>query len=742
MVKILLSGPVVDQGGLETLFKKVRGVNASKAGPFDYLFIVGQLTHGFTEEAEVQRHLLEGATSPTPIPTYFFDGGKGAGPLGLDDSNSEVQSVGPELYYMGKSGMRTVGKLTVAYVASSATPAECKRIAAMPGYRGADLLLTSDWARGVEVDLPTSTYEELKALGVHVAGVGSTVAAEAAVSVKPRYHFAGGEGIFFQRQPYRNSGSHATRYIALGNVSTTKDKKRKWLHAISVEPLTYMPKDTLMEEPAGSTDCPYVIITGAGKRGAASAGVSRSVGGGVNKKSKVEPAWAKKIASEQTSKPDAGTFFWGSGNGTAQEAVDPTNTTVFVGNLKSGEITDRDLMAAFSLVAPVKSARIQPGSAYGFVSFNTHAEAARAIQSMEGSSIKRDRLRCSWGKGSQKKDERGRKGGEEEEIPLDPNNTTVFIGSLDASKGDISPDMLKEGLIGAGCKADDITAVRVAGRGFGFVQFVAHEAAAAAISSLNGAMVLGTSIKAAWGKQDSKDHRQKYPADLRKDCWFCLASPQLEDHLICSVAEEVYLAQPKGALVPDHTLIVPIAHTTRYSELTAAGMGEVEQYKGCLGKYYATKGWELLTFDRCVITKGANHMHIQAIPIPSQAARDAKRVLMAEARRANAQFEEVDDGADLAVLLSEGQYFYAEMPGVDPGSTCRMLYKIPEGARGRDSRALPLQFGRDVAASLLGMPERAHWKACAISKEQETDAAETFKEAFKGLDFALMGDEE
>lgn len=33
--------------------------------------------------------------------------------------------------------------------------------------------------------------------------------------------------------------------------------------------------------------------------------------------------------------------------------------------------------------------------------------------------------------------------------------------------------------------------------------------------------------------------------DARQECWFCLASPQLEDHLVCSVADEIYLAQPK-----------------------------------------------------------------------------------------------------------------------------------------------------------------------------------------------------
>jgi Protein similar to CwfJ C-terminus 1 len=52
--------------------------------------------------------------------------------------------------------------------------------------------------------------------------------------------------------------------------------------------------------------------------------------------------------------------------------------------------------------------------------------------------------------------------------------------------------------------------------------------------------------------------------DDRSECWFCLASPHLEEHLLTTIAEESYLALPKGALVPSHVLIVPITHSQRY----------------------------------------------------------------------------------------------------------------------------------------------------------------------------------
>ncbi|CAM9934677.1 unnamed protein product [Ectocarpus sp. 13 AM-2016] len=108
-----------------------------------------------------------------------------------------------------------------------------------------------------------------------------------------------------------------------------------------------------------------------------------------------------------------------------------------------------------------------------------------------------------------------------------------------------------------------------------------------------------------------------HEADPRQECWFCLASPQLEDHLVCSVADEIYLAQPKASkryscLVPGHVLIVPVSHQQRYSELSAEGAKEAERYKESFKRYCLSCGCEPFFFERCVPTKGAHHLHIQA----------------------------------------------------------------------------------------------------------------------------------
>lgn len=63
----------------------------------------------------------------------------------------------------------------------------CRKVAAMGGYGGADMFLSAEWGRGMEVDLPERCFQELSAAGVAPAAVGSEFVAELAVAVKPRW---------------------------------------------------------------------------------------------------------------------------------------------------------------------------------------------------------------------------------------------------------------------------------------------------------------------------------------------------------------------------------------------------------------------------------------------------------------------------------------------------------------------------------------------------------------------------
>ena len=86
--------------------------------------------------------------------------------------------------------------------------------------------------------------------------------------------------------------SPCTRFIGLGSVSSSKEKNKKWLHALSLEPIVHMSRADLMQIPVGTTDCPYVQVgTTANNSHNSSSSGSGSGNGNINqlKRSRIEP---------------------------------------------------------------------------------------------------------------------------------------------------------------------------------------------------------------------------------------------------------------------------------------------------------------------------------------------------------------------------------------------------------------------------------------------------------------------
>ena len=101
-------------------------------------------------------------------------------------------------------------------------------------------MLTHQWPRGFHRQLPADggVPADLLPPGVDVAGVGSECAAEICAAVRPRYHFCAGEDASFARAPFRQpaavprGATIVTRMVGLAAISA--DKKKKWLHALSL----------------------------------------------------------------------------------------------------------------------------------------------------------------------------------------------------------------------------------------------------------------------------------------------------------------------------------------------------------------------------------------------------------------------------------------------------------------------------------------------------------------------------
>lgn len=214
-----------------------------------------------------------------------------------------------------------------------------------------------------------------------------------------------------------------------------------------------------------------------------------------------------------------------------------------------------------------------------------------------------------------------------------------------------------------------------------------------------------------------------------KECWFCLSSPNIESHLIVSVGETFYCALAKGPLVPDHILIVPVEHFPNTLSLGPEYETEINRLQNCLRKYFKSQGKEVVFFEW--VSKRSTHANLQAVPIPTSRVHVIQNIFDMAAEKLGFKFV-ISKSADapgegrksLRIQFdSNHSFFYAELP------ECVTLSHVIE-----ENEIFPAQFGREVLAGLLNMADKADWRNCTHSKEEETKMAEDFKTRFENFD--------
>ncbi|CAN8248364.1 unnamed protein product [Cochlearia groenlandica] len=217
-------------------------------------------------------------------------------------------------------------------------------------------------------------------------------------------------------------------------------------------------------------------------------------------------------------------------------------------------------------------------------------------------------------------------------------------------------------------------------------------------------------------------------ANRSRECWFCLSSPSVESHLIVSVGESFYCALPKGSLVDEHMLVIPIEHLPNTLILSPEGESELGRYQDGLKKCYKSQGNDAVFFE--LVSKRVSHANLQVVPVPSSRTRLLPNIFSLAAEKlgfklVTKKFSNSSDGRkylqeeyDAALGL-----FYVELPD---GTV--LSHTLEE------NEVFPAQFGREVLAGLLKIPDRADWRNCKISKEEETKLAEDFKKQFQEFD--------
>jgi len=260
-LKILVCGDI--GGKWEQLYKRISSVQ-KKAGAFDMLFCVGD---SFGQNVAEWKQYVD-LELTAPIDTYILGPNMPSQVEFYEDLNG--CELCPNITYLGRRGVYTTGTgLSIAYLSGMEGPTsdttftqkdiEDLRQPRMNdnSFLGVDILLTSQWPRGVEkYGLPVNG-------GVKSAETGSELISQLALALKPRYHFAAQEGEYYERLPYRNhkvlreSSKQVTRFIGMARVGNAQ--KRKFLYAFNVKPLKHISLKELISQPEDVTECPFIV---------------------------------------------------------------------------------------------------------------------------------------------------------------------------------------------------------------------------------------------------------------------------------------------------------------------------------------------------------------------------------------------------------------------------------------------------------------------------------------------------
>lgn len=236
-----------------------------------------------------------------------------------------------------------------------------------------------------------------------------------------------------------------------------------------------------------------------------------------------------------------------------------------------------------------------------------------------------------------------------------------------------------------------------------------------------------------------KFNKRHFPPDSRTDCWFCLASPTCEKHLIVAVFGECYVAMPKGGVNDHHALIVPVEHGGDGALVDKKLAPEMESVKSKLRLHARTVlNKDLFVFERCIQTKGGYHTHVQCIPVDAGLGPKIQSKMLEMAVRAGFQLKEITSDLGLNALeddWSDG-YFYAEIPLPGGGDEFRrFIYRAGGDGNvgGRGKNTVPLQFGREVLAEVMGNPDIGQWKACVVPQEKEEELTTEFRKSLSSV---------
>ncbi|XP_062132153.1 CWF19-like protein 1 homolog isoform X1 [Drosophila sulfurigaster albostrigata] len=260
--KILVVGDV--RGRFKQLFSRVEQVN-KKAGPFEILCCVGDFFGADKQNEELIAY--KNGFKHITVPTYILGANKEEDNNYFEDlTDGEICT---NLTYLGKRGVYTLSSgVKIAYLsgveaATSAagdhefSKADVQAVrnsclvskSCATDYRGVDVLLTSQWPYGLQEKQNANASKLISFLSREI---------------KPRYHFCGINGTFYECAPFRVPKDETTqfelctRFISLADVGNAE--KAKYIYALSLKPVDKTRLLDLVQKTTDEIPCPYIDL--------------------------------------------------------------------------------------------------------------------------------------------------------------------------------------------------------------------------------------------------------------------------------------------------------------------------------------------------------------------------------------------------------------------------------------------------------------------------------------------------
>lgn len=130
-------------------------------------------------------------------------------------------------------------------------------------------------------------------------------------------------------------------------------------------------------------------------------------------------------------------------------------------------------------------------------------------------------------------------------------------------------------------------------------------------------------------------------------CWFCLANPKVEKHLIVSIGTELYVTLAKGPVISPndneckvpglgHLLLIPITHYPTFGKIPMESqievVAELEKYKSAIRRLFDQYDQDLVLFEVSRESfRGMAHAHIQVVPVPKSKSDQVEKIAREQA---------------------------------------------------------------------------------------------------------------